>query len=100
MTPVSVSETVLGKPCITPTIKQIQIPLTGTTWAVIQVPVPMSEENWQELQDFLKLMKKPITGSASTTPGSKTMPEVSIEALKQGIRDLHGCDSTSVESVP
>ncbi len=28
------------------------------------------------------------------------MPEVSIEALKQAIRDLHGCDSTWVESVP
>lgn len=28
------------------------------------------------------------------------MPEVSIEALKQAIRDLHGCNSTWVESVP
>ncbi len=28
------------------------------------------------------------------------MAEVSIRSLKQAIRDLHGCDSTWVESVP
>ncbi|MDO8635568.1 MAG: hypothetical protein Q7R34_04880 [Dehalococcoidia bacterium] len=56
-----------------PTIKQIQIPLTGTTWAVVQVPVPMSEENWQELEDFLDLMKGGITGTRKqTTPRGKT----------------------------
>jgi hypothetical protein len=60
-------ETATNKPSTAPIIKQIQIPLTGTTWAIVQVPVPMSEENWQEFQDFLALMKKPITGSASTT---------------------------------
>ena len=28
------------------------------------------------------------------------MTEVSVEALKEAIRSLHGCDSTWVESVP
>jgi len=28
------------------------------------------------------------------------MPEVSIDSLKKAILDLHGCDSTWIESVP
>lgn len=44
-------------------IKQVQIPLTGVPWGIIQLPVPMTEENWGELEEFLKLMKGPITST-------------------------------------
>jgi len=43
------------------TNRTLQIPLTGASWALLQIPFPMTEENWTELQDYLKLMKKPLT---------------------------------------
>lgn len=67
----------------TTVIKQVQIPLTGTTWAILQVPVPMSEENWRELLDFLKLMKKPITGSASNTQAADVHDSCSTSNSKE-----------------
>ncbi len=44
------------------TVKQMPIPLTNAPWGVLQIPFPMTQENWEELEDFLKLMKGPLTG--------------------------------------
>jgi hypothetical protein len=51
------------KQAIPPTLQQLRIPLTDAPWATVQIPVPMTVENWQELEDFLSLMKGPITGT-------------------------------------
>ena len=53
----------------TTTTKTVQIPLTGTTWAMLQVPFPMTEDNWKEMEDFLKLMKRPLTEPPRPTHG-------------------------------
>lgn len=41
--------------------RTVQIPLTGAPWALLQIPYPMTEENWAELEAFLKLLKRPLT---------------------------------------
>ena len=41
--------------------RTVQIPLTGAPWALLQIPYPMTEENWEEMQSFLELMKRPLT---------------------------------------
>ena len=41
--------------------RTVQIPLTGTAWAMLQVPFPMTPANWTEMEEFLKLMKRPLT---------------------------------------
>ncbi len=46
------------------TTKQVPIPLTGVPWGVLQLPFPMTEDNWKELIDFLALMKGPITAGS------------------------------------
>ena len=43
------------------TNRTVQIPLTGASWALLQIPYPMTEANWTEMQKFLELMKKPLT---------------------------------------
>ena len=43
------------------TNRTVQIPLTGAPWVLLQVPYPMTEANWAEMEEFLKLMKKPLT---------------------------------------
>ncbi len=45
------------------TIKQMPIPFTGASWGIIQVPFPMTQDDWEELEAFLKVMKGPLTGS-------------------------------------
>ena len=42
-------------------VATVQIPLTGAPWAMLQVPYPMTNENWEEMENFLKLMRKPLT---------------------------------------
>jgi hypothetical protein len=41
--------------------RTVQIPLTGAPWAMLQIPYPMTEENWEEMKSFLELMKRPLT---------------------------------------
>ena len=41
--------------------RTVQIPLTGAPWALLQIPFPMTDDNWAEMQKFLELMKKPLT---------------------------------------
>ena len=43
------------------TNRTVQIPLTGAPWALLQIPFPMTDANWAEMEEFLKLMKKPLT---------------------------------------
>lgn len=43
------------------TNRTVQIPLTGAPWALLQIPYPMTEDNWDEMENFLNLMKKPLT---------------------------------------
>ena len=45
---------------INPTIKQVVIPLTNAPWAILQIPIPMSEENWKGLEGFLTLIKEAV----------------------------------------
>ena len=42
-------------------VATVQIPLTGAPWAMLQVPYPMTDEKWEEMESFLKLMRKPLT---------------------------------------
>lgn len=51
------------KDTIAQTNRTVQIPLTGAPWALLQIPFPMSEDNWKELEQYLALMKKPLTTS-------------------------------------
>ncbi len=37
--------------------KIVTIPLYDSSWAIVQIPVPMSEENWDLFQAFLNLIK-------------------------------------------
>ena len=41
--------------------RTVQIPLTGAPWALLQIPYPMTQENWKEMQSFLALMERPLT---------------------------------------
>lgn len=43
------------------TNRTVQIPLTGAPWALLQIPYPMTEVNWSEMEKLLNLMKKPLT---------------------------------------
>ena len=45
------------------TTKQMPIPLTNAPWGVLQLPYPMTEEDWQEFEEFLSHMKGPLTGT-------------------------------------
>ena len=45
----------------TQTNRTVQIPLTGAPWALLQIPYPMTDANWAEMEEFLKLMRKPLT---------------------------------------
>ena len=36
--------------------KTVQIPLTGAPWAMLQVPYPMSDENWEEMEKYLEFL--------------------------------------------
>ena len=41
--------------------RTVQIPLTGAPWVLLQVPYPMTDDNWEEMQAQLLLLKKPLT---------------------------------------
>ena len=41
--------------------RTVQIPLTGAPWVLLQVPYPMTDANWDEMQKQLDLLKKPLT---------------------------------------
>lgn len=43
------------------TNRTIQIPLTEAPWALLQIPFPMTEANWEEMIRFLELAKQPLT---------------------------------------
>ena len=44
--------------------RTVQIPITGCPlWVLLQIPYPMTEDNWEEMESFLKLMKRPLTES-------------------------------------
>ena len=43
--------------------RTVQIPLTDAPWALLQIPYPMTEENWEEMTKLLNLMKRPLTQS-------------------------------------
>ena len=41
--------------------RTVQIPLTGAPWVLLQVPYPMTDANWDQMQEQLDLLKKPLT---------------------------------------
>lgn len=41
--------------------RTVQIPLTNAPWVLLQVPYPMTDANWDEMQKQLDLLKKPLT---------------------------------------
>lgn len=41
--------------------RTVQIPLTGAPWVLLQIPYPMTEENWKEMEAFLAVVKRPLT---------------------------------------
>jgi hypothetical protein len=58
------------------TNRTVQIPLTkAPSWALLQVPFPMTAEDWQELLEFLNLMESPLTGGQSSPDKRKKRQE-------------------------
>ena len=45
-------------------MRTLQIPLTDSPWAMIQVPYPMTEQDWEELRAWLDSNASPLTKGA------------------------------------
>lgn len=43
-----------------PSTRVVTLPLSGDAWAALQVPVPMSEEDWEQMLAVLSAMKRGI----------------------------------------
>ena len=48
----------------TPVMRTLQIPFTEAPWAMIQVPYPLSERDWDELMSWLDSNSSPLTKGA------------------------------------
>jgi hypothetical protein len=48
----------------------VNLPLSGDTWAALQVPFPMSEEDWDQMLNVLNAMKRGIVRPQGTDESS------------------------------
>jgi hypothetical protein len=54
------SSTPAGQDVGKPSTRVVNLPLSGDTWAALQVPVPMTEDDWEQMLAVLNAMKRGI----------------------------------------
>jgi hypothetical protein len=71
----------------TVTARMLHLPLQSASWAMLQVPFPMSEEDWDQMLSVLMAMKPGIVRPATMIPAVPEKVAVVAEAGPEAVAD-------------
>ncbi len=84
---------------VKPVMRNINIPFIDAPWGTLQLPIPMTKENWEQMENVLKVVKTALMASTDDNPipeaegYSEPYTEGADDGRKRYLRDASGYKS-------